>query len=217
MKSSLSLNCLLSVLLVGATAALPGETVELKAKPGSTVRIEGTSTMHDWTIEGSLIGGSVKVPEDFPLEPGQLPMKPGKVQAAVNAVIPITSLKSVKDGKPYSTKMDEIAHEKLGKPAHNRISYELTELEFKEAAEDAGAPYIFEAVGNLVVGGVTNTITLPVEVTPLGEDKVKFATKTPLKMSDYNIKGPELTVLGVGIKTGDDVSITIEWMTVRVR
>jgi hypothetical protein len=217
MKKPTLLNYLLSAILLGSTLTAQAEPVLLKAQPqGSKVRIEGTSTMHDWTMEGSLIGGSVRVPEGFPLEPGQT-VEPGKVEAAVEAVIPITSLKSVKDGKPYNTKMDEIAHEKLGKPAHKKISYQLVELTLKEASKDAASPYLFEASGNLVVGGVTNLITLPVEVTPLEDGKVKFATKTPLKMSDYKIKGPELTFLGIGIKTGDDVTITIEWMTARAK
>ena len=43
---------------------------------------------------------------------------PGKVEATANVFIPISSLKSVKNGKPYSTKMDEIMYEKLGKPDH---------------------------------------------------------------------------------------------------
>jgi hypothetical protein len=209
-------SLLLGVLLVGGATVL-AEPVLLKAQPrGSKVQIEGTSTMHDWTMEGSLIGGSVQVPEGFPLEPGQT-MEPGKVDAVVEASIPITSLKSVKDGKPYNTKMDEIAQEKLGKPAYKTIDYQLTELTFLEAPKDADSPFRFEASGNLVVGGVTNAIKLPVEVTPLGGGKVKFSTQTPLKMSDFNIKGPELTFLGIGIKTGDDIKVTIEWMTAKAK
>jgi len=201
--------------MVAAVVSAQADTILLKAQSsGSKVRVDGTSTMHDWVLEGSLIGGSAVVGEGFPLEPGQA-VEPGKMEAVVKALIPITSLRSVKDGKPYNAKMDEITHEKLGKPKFKTIDYKLDELTLKEPAKDAKSPYLFESRGQLVVGGVTNVITLPVEVTPLGDGKVKFVTSTPLKMSDFNIKGPELTFLGIGIKTGDDITISIEWMTKR--
>jgi hypothetical protein len=209
----------ISLLIVSLSAALlagvgvaHAETVELKAKPGSKVRIDGTSTVHDWTVEGKLIGGSVTVGDGFPVTAGQT-VQPGKVEATVNAFIPISALKSVKDGKPYSTKMDEIMYEKLGKPAHKNISYMLDELILKSAPDTAGGPFLFDAKGKLVVAGVTNTIALPVEVTPLADGKVKFATKTSLKMTDYKIEPPAPSIALGLIKTGDEVQLDIEWMT----
>ena len=209
----------ISLLIVSLSAALlagvgvaRAETVELKAKPGSKVRIDGTSTVHDWTVEGKLIGGSVTVGDGFPLTAGQAG-QPGKVEATVNAFVPISSLKSVKNGKPYSTKMDEIMYEKLGKPDHKNITYTLDELILKSAPDTAGGPFLFDAKGKLVVAGVTNTIALPVLVTPLADGKVKFATKTSLKMTDYKIEPPAPSIALGLIKTGDEVQLDIEWMT----
>ena len=122
----------------------------------------------------------------------------------------------MKDGKPYNTKMDEVMQEKLGKPDHKVIAYTLDELTLVKSPEAAASSYEFESKGRLVVAGVTNAITLPVEVTPLEDGRVKFATSTKLKMSDYKIEPPALTVFGVGIKTGDEVDVNIEWMTAPV-
>ncbi|MCU0770792.1 MAG: YceI family protein [Verrucomicrobia bacterium] len=212
MKPHRMLFCLWSVALLIAVGLTNAETLELKARPGSKVRIDGTSTVHDWTVEGNLIGGSATVGAGFPLEAAQA-VTPGPVAATVNAFIPITSLKSVKDGKPYSTKMDEIMYEKLGKPTHRNIAYSLDELILKSAPEANGAPFLFEAKGKLVVAGVTNLIQLPVEVTPMGEGQVKFATKTSLKMTDYKIEPPAPTIALGLIKTGDEVQLQVEWMT----
>jgi len=208
------LNYLLSAIVLIGTGVAQAQTVELKAKPGSKVQIKGTSTVHDWTVEGKLIGGSVQVAEGFPLEPGQV-VEPGKVDATVTAFIPISSLKSVKDGKPYSAKMDEIMYEKLGKPTQKRITYNLDELTLKSSPEAAGKPYVFDATGHLIVAGVTNAIALPVEVTPMEGGKVKFAAKTSIKMTDYKIDPPAPKIALGLIKTGDEVQVSVEWVTAR--
>src|SRR4051794_15514067 len=64
------------------------------AKPGNLkVRLEGTSTIHDWQMEGPIISGFLEAGPGFPTEPGQ-DAKPGKVPAKVEARIPVRSLKS---------------------------------------------------------------------------------------------------------------------------
>ena len=40
--------------------ALNSQTVRFDARQGSKVRIDGTSNIHDWQVEGSLIGGSIE-------------------------------------------------------------------------------------------------------------------------------------------------------------
>ena len=214
MQYSTLLKCLVGGLVLTSLITAQAETIEFKAKPGSKVVIKGDSTMHAWTVEGSLIGGSAKIGDGFPLEPGQS-VNPGRIEATVEAKIPITSLRSVKDGKPYSTKMDEVMREKLGAPTEKFITYTLDELTLKESAADAASPYKFDSKGKLVVAGVTNDIALPVEVTLMEAGKVKFATAADLKMSDFKVEPPALTVLGIGIKTDDAVQVSIEWLTER--
>ncbi len=89
--------------------ALPLSAAErLGAKPGSKMRLEGTSNIHDWQVEGKLIGGYIEVDQNFPLEPGK-EVKPGKVEIKGEVFVPIRSMSSIeKDGRPYSTKMDDI-------------------------------------------------------------------------------------------------------------
>lgn len=180
--------------------------------PGSKVRIEGTSSIHDWQVEGTLIGGRLEAGPGFPIEPGQA-VQPGKVEAKADAFIPVRSLKSVeKDGRPYSDSMDDIMYEKLLQPKHPRIQYHLESLVLKEAPAATNAPYVFDATGQLVVAGVTNKITMPVKVLPLGGKKLKITGQTTAKMTDFSIK-PPAPALALGlIKTGDDVKLIFEWM-----
>jgi hypothetical protein len=179
--------------------------------PGSKVRIEGTSSVHDWQVESSLIGGRLEVGSGFPTEPGQA-IQPGKIDAKADVFIPVRSLKSVeKDGRPYSESMDDIMYGKLLQPTHPRIQYHLTELVLKEAPKDTNAPYLFEAAGQLVVAGVTNHISMPLNVTPLGGKKLKITGTTTVKMTDFGIK-PPAPALALGlIKTGDEVKLIFDW------
>lgn len=202
----------LAIGLVGLALTASAQTT-LRAMPGGLVQIDGTSTIHAWRVRGKLIGGSAEVGKGFPLTPGQ-EVKAGRVDATVKTFIPVRSLKSVKEnGEPYSSKMDAIMYEHLRADKHKSISYTLSELTLKEPAKSASDPYVFESKGELVVAGVTNSITMPVNVTVLEENKVKFSGTTNLKMSDYKVEPPAPSVALGLIKTGDDIKITFEWIT----
>lgn len=200
------------LLLLGLSAQ-GAELARYNAKPGNLkMRIEGTSNIHDWQVEGSIIGGYLEVGPQFPAEPGAA-ANPGKVEARGEAYIPVRSLFSIeKDGKKYSDKMDEVMYEKMKASENPRIVFKLSELVLKEPAKSKDAPYLFEAKGDLAVAGVSKTITMPVNVTPLGEKKIKITGTTTVKMTDFKIEPPAPKLALGMIKTGDDVKLIFEWM-----
>lgn len=198
------------LLLAGFSVQAADQMTKYYAKSGSKMRIEGTSTIHDWQVEGTLIGGYLEVSSNFPSEPGQ-DVKPGKVEAHAEPFIMVRSLKSVeKDGKPYSDRMDEVMYEHLKAKENPKIAFHLTELTLKEPAKSNDTPYVFEAKGQLAVSGVTNDVTMPVTILPLGDKKLKVSGKTTLKMTDFKVEPPN--PLGLGIKTGDEIKIIFDWM-----
>jgi hypothetical protein len=209
----------------GATAAVApapvaGQLVRYAAtsKPGLTnlVRIEGTSTVHDWQVEGHLIGGSAELGTGFPIGPGAQALR-GIVDAKVNVFIPVRSLKSVeKNGSPYSDPMDEIMYGKLLDQTNKRITYTLTSLTLKEPPRQTAGPYLCEATGNLCVAGVTNVITMPVTVAPDPSGKIQFAGSVKVKMTDFKIEPPSPSLGGLSIKTGDEVTLRFAWWVNRV-
>jgi hypothetical protein len=94
----------------------------------------------------------------------------------VKAFITVRSLKSVeKDGRPHSDRIDEIMYESLREQQNRMISYRLAEMTLKGATNRNEVPqYEFDSRGELVVAGVTNEITMPVFVHPLGGGKLKI-------------------------------------------
>ena len=193
---------------VSATpTAAPGARVLFAATGGrgitNLVRIEGTSTVHDWQVEGNLLGGTAEFGAGLPGVTGG-PAAQGTLDAKVAVFIPVRSLKSLeKSGRPYSDAMDEIMYGKLKTEEYKRITYTLTSLVPKGAA--------YEAVGQLGVAGVTNTITMPVAIAPAADGKIKISGSLGVKMTDFGITPPAPSVGGLSIKTGDEVKLRFEW------
>jgi RNA polymerase sigma factor (sigma-70 family) len=188
-------------------------TGRFSARSGSRVRIEGTSNLHDWQVESPFVGGTLEIGPGFPLEPGQA-LEPGPVQAQAEVFIQVQTLKSVeKDGRPYSDKMDEIMYASMREDWNPKILFHLVEMSLEGATNYNGVlQYKFESRGELVVAGVTNEITMPVFVLPLGGGKLKISGGISLKMTSFEIDPPAPRIALGLIKTGDDVSIQFDWV-----
>jgi hypothetical protein len=180
------------------------------------VRIEGTSSLHNWQVEGHLIGGSAEVGAGFPPRLGTQ-VDAGAVDARVNVFVPVRSLKSVEqDGTPYSAQMDEVMYDKLRESSNKRITYTLTSLTAKERPREATGPLLYDATGILAVAGVTNTVTMTVSVTPTTTGKIQFAGSVHVKMTDFKIDPPSPSFAGGTIKTGDEVALSFVWWVNRL-
>ena len=201
----------LALLIVTASQAAE-EMTRLHAKSGSKMRIEGTSTAHDWQVESKIIGGFIEVGSNFPTEPGQ-EVKPGKVGGRVETFITVRSLQSVeKNGSHYSDTMDETMWKNMKGAEYPRIVYRSTELSIKEAPKSKDAPYVLESKGELAIAGVTNQVSMTVGVLPLGEKKIKITGSLATKMSDFKIEAAKIGLGFVSFKTADDVKLIFEWM-----
>ena len=178
--------------------------IRYESLPGSKMKIDGTSTVHDWTVESGIIAGGVEVDAAFPADP-DAKAAPGKVNARVQTTIPVRSLKSGKKS------MDDVMHDAMSMTNYPKIEYRLTEMTLKAPA--TGPTLNFETKGQLTLSGVTNTITMPITMDRSEKGKLKFTGTTSVKMTSYGIKPPAPSI-GLGlIKTGDDVTLTFEWKT----
>lgn len=205
MKTTIKIIALAVALTV--TGLNAQEFVRFSPQPqGCKVRMEGTSTIHDWYAESAIIGGNVELDKNIPLDPA-VKLQPGKVKAKVYVKIPSRSLKS-SSGRA----MDVIMYEHMDVKQYPTIEYRLLDMEFPTIPA-RGNP-IAKTTGELVVHGVTNKITMDVGFERITKDKIKFYTPMPitLKMTDFKINPPNPNIAGVGIKTGDEVKVTFEWV-----
>jgi hypothetical protein len=198
------LPLLLLLAVTAVHAADEPSLIRYNAQPtGSTVKMEGTSTIHDWTVESTLVGGFMEAAPGFPesaLTNAQA------ARPTVTVSIPVRSLKS------YARKMDEVMQEHLDMAKFPKIEYRLIELKPKTNATPAQLQ--FDAVGALTVSGTTRTNTMPVAFERIAGGKLKVTGSIPLKMTDFGVKPPAPSILGMPlIKTGDDIKISFEWLT----
>lgn len=196
-----------------AGIAVNAATTRLDARGGSKMRLEGTSTVHDWRSESGIIRGYLEVGQNFPLTPGQK-ASPGKVDAKGEAIVSVKSLKSKnKDGSYYDDKMDDKMYAMMSATNHPNIVFQISSLELKDVPADAKSPYGFDAKGTLAVAGVTNAISFPVKVQPLGEvsgdTRVKVSGEVPLKMTQFGMNPATMIVV---VKTADDVTAKFDWI-----
>jgi len=80
MKKQILISGTVTLLLAALSLQAADQKTTYAARSGSKIRIEGTSNIHDWQVESSIIGGMMEVGPGFPTEPGQA-ATPGKIDA----------------------------------------------------------------------------------------------------------------------------------------
>jgi hypothetical protein len=212
-----TLNIAAALALTGV-ALLAQDTVRYNSQPrGAKVSIKGTSTIHDWEVEGQVIGGYFEIESAFETDKSLKSVKslntPGSAPK-VSLFIPVTALKSqVAMGRD---KMDSVMQQAMNADTIPQIRYKLTEMTIQGAVPDSGTPVKFATKGDLAISGVTNKVDLEVTLTRAEDGKLKFSGSKKLKMTDFKIQPPAPKLLGMPtISCGDDVTIDFEWVLIR--
>ncbi len=194
-------------LTTGAQAA--DNWIRLTSKPGCKISMDGTSSIHDWTVEGAIIRGSFEVEPEFMTDKTLKSVKSlttKEVNPKAELSIPVRSLKSGKQ------KMDEIMLEALKSAEHKDIVYKLKEMVLKGDVAANGAAK-FDVKGELTVAGTTKPCDMEVSLDRVDDTKVKFTGTKALKMTDFGVAPPSPEIPGMAaIKTGDDITIKFEWL-----
>src|SRR5438876_11033827 len=196
-------NFVFTLLLLLSGSLLAENAIRHNALPGQgDIRVDGTSSFHDWAAETSLIGGFIEVDPAFDADLKTLTTMP-----KVEVTIAVSQLKNPKN----EPTMDKRMHAELKQQEHPSIKYRLLSLTPKPGAGSASASQ-FDAKGELTISGVTRTNSMPVTFERIDKNKIKVKGATALKMSDYGIKPPSF--LGA-MRTGDEVKLTFEWITAK--
>lgn len=206
MKQKIISKLLALAFMAAASApAFAADMARYMGFPDSKMRIDGTSTIHDWHAETKLIGGSFLCDKAVSLTA----LKTGKLNGKVAAVMRANSFAC-----SSGSAMDKIMRAAMNADKHPLISFASDSLEVKSVNQDGTA--IISAKGDLTVSGVKKPLTLEVKLTPADEGKrATFSGKAKVKMTDHGIKPPAPAV-GLGlIKTGDEVTMSFEWKTIR--
>src|SRR5579872_683504 len=116
-------------LLLAGVSVHAQDSVKYLAQPGSSVKIDGTSNIHDWTVNGRIISGEMLVSPAFDKDLKTLSPLP-----KVDVNIPVRSLKS------KERKMDEVMDEHMNMKDYPKIEYRLTAMTLKSEPKSANGP-----------------------------------------------------------------------------
>lgn len=202
MKKTVMLMLALLVMPVHGTAAdtahfTPSKAPTVKME-SSEVTIKGTSSLHDWKMEGPAINGSIDTDPEAWRAIGENP-------ATVTVSIPVASIRS------EHKKMDALMQKALKAKANPEIKYEMTSATLTKVTGDA---VVVRTTGKLTVAGTTRDLTMDVTATRLSDKRYVLTGEAPIRMPDYGIK-PPTAMLGT-ITTGPDVKIVFRWVVGRV-
>jgi polyisoprenoid-binding protein YceI len=147
--------------------------------------IDGTSSVHDWTIEAEQFTGKA----DVNIENNAL--------QGINSLSFDIPVKGLKSGK---SSMDDNTYEALKEEDHPVIKYEFRSM---DNVKVDGNTTTMSTKGALTIGGVTKIVNMNVKAdTSTG---IAFSGDITFKMSVFEID-PPTAVFGT-IKTGDQVTI----------
>jgi polyisoprenoid-binding protein YceI len=180
------LSILLALFMVGLSLSAQ---VDYKMTKG-TVKMEGTSTLHDWTADVTKVAGN-----------GQLTFTNNALSGIKSLNITMTT-NSVKSSKGET--MDKNMMRELKAKDHPTMTYALTKV---TSISQKDGNYNLETEGKLTIAGTTKTINMSVTAA-INSGQVTFKGKKKLKMTDYKVE-PPVMFLGT-LKTNDNVTISFD-------
>ena len=179
--------CLIAFFTITALTAQQAKAqTAYTVAPGSQITVEGTSNLHDWTMNASKFSCDGKLM----VANGQL-----KDIAALTFVLPVKNLKS------KESLMDTRAYKALNEESFDKMIFRLSDATVVDAQK------LVKVTGNLTIAGVTKLVTLQSNYMISGDESITFKASKIIKMSDFKVKAPSF-MMGA-LKTGDDLTINI--------
>ena len=197
---------LILALTLSAAFAIATERAHYAPAQTSTVKIIGTSTLHDWTMQGTTINGGIDVAPEIAADPFQPQAWSSEMPVLVTVKIPVVAIKSEHD------RMNNIMLDAMKAKSNPEIRYELTEAVPANAGSD---PFVVKTKGKLTIAGVTRDLLMDVVASRDGDKRYVLTGQTPIRMTDFGIT-PPVTMLGT-LKTGDLVKVNFRWVVDRIQ
>jgi polyisoprenoid-binding protein YceI len=191
---SLFTTLLIFLFTISGNVLAQSDSYEILDK--STIQVEGTSTLHDWTSDVEEFTSYIKFNTDA-LEGDTL----NNPVESLSLTIPVKSIESGKGG------MNRRTYDALKSDDFPNIMFQMNKAELVNA-DSALTSMELNVEGNLTIAGTSKTITLPVTGTKQDDGSFKFTGEYELNMKDYDVDPPS-AMLGT-IKAGEMVTVSFE-------
>lgn len=176
---------LLTLTLAAGTAS--GQPLEPLA--GSRMWVDGTSTLHDWTVDVETVNGRV--------------VAEGRTVTSVELEVPVASMKSGKGG------MDDKMYGALDIKRHPVIRVSGHDIVFTEEASQPGRA-MAEAGLDVTIHGTTQTVQVTI-TQALIDDEIRYTGQVTFRMSEFGVDPPQ-ALMGT-VRAGDEITLRFDVRT----
>ena len=153
----------------------------------STIEVNGTSSIHDWTMTMNAVEGKAGFVLD---EEGNLTVS--------NILIELVT----ENLKSKHTQMDKLAYKAMKSDDFPKITFKAASL---TSTSKTGNVQVLSGNGKLTIAGVTKNISLKATCEVGANGAITCKGSKAIKMTDYNIDPP--TAMFGSIKTGDEITV----------
>lgn len=162
----------------------------------STIQIEGTSNVHDWTSDVEQINAKIS----FNAEVLQAE-NPSSPVESLSLTIPVAKIESGKGA------MNRKMHGALKEDKHPNITFELSGSELAEG-DISDSKFELTVKGKLTVAGVTKDVTIPVTANLADGNTYQFSGNYKINMKDYKVDPP--TAMFGAVRAGEMVTVVFD-------
>lgn len=191
MKNNIKQILVLIILTIGLNSLLHAQSAYvLNGSKAIDMKLSGTSTLHDWTMNANSFTGEARFGFKSGSENELTSLK------SLTFVLAVVNLSSGEHG------LDKNAYKALKMDDFKDIVYKLVSA---TVIPEKGNKYLLRTHGNLTIAGVTKEITMEVYCVVSSEGTITCTGSEKLNMTDYQVKPPTF-MLGA-MKTGADVTL----------
>lgn len=147
----------------------------------STLTVDGSSTLHDWTVTANTIDGSL--------------INESNVLKEISFNVEVASIISERGAT-----MDKKTHNALKKEAHPLVLFAASNVEF--TAGDGQS-----ITGKLTIAGAEKVVTIPVNIAQT-EGNLQITGTQKIVLQDYDMEPP--TAMFGSIVVGDEVTVNFD-------
>jgi len=147
----------------------------------SKLTVDGTSTLHDWTVTANTCNGSLVVESD--------------VFKEISFDVEVASIISTRGAT-----MDKKTHNALKKEEHPKVMFSAADITFTAGDNQSIS-------GKLNVAGVDKDVTISANIDNAGNN-IRITGNYNITLQDYNMKPP--TAMFGTIVVGDDVTVNFD-------
>ncbi len=147
----------------------------------SALTVDGTSTLHDWTVTANTFKGSL--------------LLDGNVLKLISLEVEVGSIISTRGAT-----MDKKTHNALKKEEHPLVMFSASDVGFSAGDNQTIA-------GELTIAGIGKEVPIVVSIKQ-GEGKIRITGKQKITLQDYNMEPP--TAMFGSIVVGDDVIVNFD-------